>query len=325
MGGVGRAFGKLMLFGEHAAVYGYPAVGASLPVSLTARLSGKSAPEWDLLQVTAEDRGPVRGVLARLEETVPGFTAAGRCSLMVESTVPRGAGFGSSAALCGALALAAMEHAGIAHTGTERREAWRHAHAAERLFHGTPSGVDTGLSLIGGLLAFRPMPPALPEMEELPPAGLWLVTAAVPRDEACGALIAGLGTRMNAGETEVRDAMETLGSIAQRAWDALKAAGQETRIPGVIGSLADEAMETLRTLGLSTPALDELIRQGKAGGSIGGKLSGAGGGGAFYLVAADEAGARAVADAVTSAAARHGFALTDPARVLALPGAPRPA
>ena len=162
MGGVGRAFGKLMLFGEHAAVYGHPAVGASLPESLAARLHGKSAAEWDLHEVDEPDRAPVRGVLSRLEASVPGFMGAARCSVVIESTVPRGAGFGSSAALCGALALAAMEHAGITRQGAERRDAWHHAHDAERLFHGTPSGVDTGLSLLGGLLAFRPRPPALP-------------------------------------------------------------------------------------------------------------------------------------------------------------------
>jgi mevalonate kinase len=322
MGGIGRAFGKLMLFGEHAAVHGYPAVGVSLPEGLTARMYGAAVPQWDLRQVPAEDRDPVAAVLSLLEESVPGFRAAGRCSLLIESSVPRSTGFGSSAALCGALAIAAMEHAGAAPQGTGRRDAWRHAHDAERLFHGTPSGVDTGLSLIGGLLAFRPHPPALPEIEELPPAGLWLAAAAVPRDEACGALIAGIGERMRSGDQRVLSAVAALGALAQEARNALSARAMSARR---IGALADEAMTILGALGLSTPPLDELIRQGKAEGALGGKVSGAGGGGAFYLVAADEQGARAVARALALAAPRYGILLTTPARVVSLADGPRPA
>jgi mevalonate kinase len=319
MGGIGSAHGKLMLFGEHAAVYGHPAVGVAMPESLSVRLHGGRVPDWDVRQIPDEDREPVRRVLARLEESVPGFSSAGRCSLLIESTVPRGTGFGSSAALCGALALAALEHSGVTLSGSSPREAWRHAHEAERLFHGTPSGVDTGLSLIGGMLAFRPQPPGLPAVEVLPAAGLCLVAGAVPRDEACGTLIAGLGARMRAGDAVVMNAMEALGGVAQKAWDALKAAEEPARTAVMVGVLANQAMESLRALGLSTPALDELIRRGREAGATGGKLSGAGGGGAFYLIATDAAAAQTIVDAIASTAARHGIALASAARAVLLP------
>ena len=236
----------------------------------------------------------------------------------------RGVGFGSSAALCAALARAALEHA-----AGPRGDAWRLAHESERLFHGTPSGIDTGLSLLGGLLAFQPSLPGLPAYERLPSPRLWLVTAAVPRDEACGALIRSLGERMRAADPFARDAIAALGRIAQSAWEALRSVGtrrgpsEGSPDPAVLlGGLADAAMEVLRGLGLGTPGLDTLLAAGTRAGARGGKLSGAGGGGAFYLVAGSITSAETAADAVTAEAARGHIRLSSPARVIPMPAQP---
>src|SRR5882724_6268235 len=209
MGVTGRGRAKLILFGEHSAVYGHPAIGVSLPESITVRLGGERLQEWDLGNVTGDDIPTVRSVLARMETKVPDLLAAGRCSVRMTSGIARGIGYGSSAALCVALSQALLRRArgsagGTAADAAELGEAWALAHDAEQVFHGTPSGVDTGLSLLGGLVAFEPRPPALPLHQALPAARLWLVTAAVPRDDSCAALISGLGGRMRAGDRVVQ-------------------------------------------------------------------------------------------------------------------------
>jgi mevalonate kinase len=293
-------------------VYGHGAIGVSLPECTTVRLSDESR-GWDLGAVPVDDRDTVQSVLARLEALLPGLAARGRCRVQIDSTVARGVGFGSSAALCGAFARAALAHAG-ADRGTDDGHAWHLAHDAEHLFHGTPSGIDTGLSLASGMFAFLPRPPQLPQREPLSARPMHLVVAAVPRAEGCGELVGAIGERVRSGERAARRSIEALGACAARARGVL-----ESGAGGVaenFGALADEAMETLGLLGLGTPWLEELLSAGRVAGALGGKLSGAGGGGAFFLVARDEASARVIASRVAAHAEAAGIPLVSAPRVV---------
>ena len=326
MGGIGSASGKLILFGEHAAVHGYRAVGVSLPEKTTARFWTDVTGDWDLSDLAGADREMVRRVLQRLEELLPGLSVQGRCKVTLASDVPRGVGFGSSAALCAALARAALAHAGGSVHADDAGspfqgsplDEWSLAHDAERLFHGTPSGIDTGLAILDGLFAFRPHPPALPEYQPLSGAPLHLVVAAVPRSASCGALVALLGQRMKTGHQETRDAVRDLGAMAEAAQKAI--AGPAADGARDIADLADTAMDRLRRLGLSSQWLDRLLAAGKKAGALGGKLSGAGGGGAFFLVTSDTAAAGQVVSAVEKEAEAAGIRLAAPARLLSTGG-----
>jgi mevalonate kinase len=300
MGSVGSARAKLILFGEHAAVFGHPAVGISLPECTRVTIVGAPSARWDLDAVLPDDRETVAELLGRLELLVPELARRGRAGVRIESDVPRGVGFGSSAALCGALARAGLVYVGAAgHVGAAAPEAvgsgaWSLAHELEKLFHGTPSGIDTGLALLPGVLAFSPRPPALPGHVELPEASLWLIVGALPRDGASLALVQGVGQRMNASDPAAHDSIEALGKIAAEAQNLLQRAGSDRGAQAEgIGSLADRAMSRLRSLGLSSPGLDTILGFGKRAGSLGGKLSGAGAGGAFFMVMPDRASAAA--------------------------------
>jgi mevalonate kinase len=312
--GIGDARGKLLLFGEHAAVYGHVAVGVSLPERTTVRLEGSGKTAWDLEEIPGADRGPVAEVLKRIESTLPALGSRDRCSVRIESQVPRGVGFGSSAALCAAFARALLRHLGEDPDAGGLDRVWSLAHDAEHLFHGKPSGVDTGISILGGTCILKPRAPRLPEFQLIPRPGTWIVAGAVHRHEACAALIAALGQRVKSGDRTARTSIEDLGRISGEAAAVLRSGGKEEAKP--LGSLADAAMVTLRSLGLSTPDLDAVLEAARLAGALGGKLSGAGGGGAFYAVAADRESAQAVAAHVGSEARAAGIELIGGLRLL---------
>jgi mevalonate kinase len=317
MGGVGSASGKLILFGEHAAVYGHPAVGIPLPERTVVTLSGGGRDAWDLGPVAPQDRETAARILERLEDLHPDLsafcTAWGRAAVGIASGVPRGAGFGSSAALSAAFAWACMAHAAPG-SGIGEAGIWHLAHETERLFHGTPSGIDTGLSILPGLRSFTPRPPGLPDHEPLGAAPLHLVVGAVPRAGNCGALVAALGEKMRSGDPVAREAVESLGAIAGEARDILRA--PDAAGAAALGRLAAAAHGRLRDLGLSTPALELLLEEGRRAGALGGKLSGAGGGGAFFLLVPDPMTARLVCSRLAATAAGQGIPLAAPLRCL---------
>ncbi len=278
--GIGTARAKLLLFGEHAAVHGHPAVGMTLPWTLT--VTHTPAANWDL-SAWGVYADPVRRLVERLGELaderdlplpVPGRLDA------VSDIVPAG-GFGSSAALCAALVGLFFPRLG---PDAKDELAWR----AEFLFHGTPSGIDTALASRQGCWALDPGVPGLSPAQPriLPDPRLALVVGSVAREADTKTLVASVSRRLEAGDAAARGVIERLGGLAREAASRIEG-GTE------VGTLVSEAREGLRSLDLETPALTAAIDAGLANpGAVAGKLSGAGGGGAFYVLFTDAENAR---------------------------------
>lgn len=307
-------------------MHGYPAVGVCLSERTRVQLSGRNLDDWDLRRVAVSDRPVVLRVLRELQSVVPQIREVGCLRVRITSAVARGVGLGSSAALCAAMAGAALAATGG--RGIETSEVWALAHRLERNFHGTPSGVDTGLALYPGAAVFTRESPdglregvapsasrGLPRHRALHPTRVALVLAAVPRSGDCAALIARVGERMRSGDLQASSALEALGAIASEACELL---GGAPRIAPRLGALADRAMDQLRMLGLSDPSQDRMLEAGSRAGALGGKLSGAGAGGAFFLVFPDAARARRALHALRETAAQRGIRLVAPLRVMIL-------
>ena len=307
--GRGSGSAKLILFGEHAAVHGHPAVGLALPGTTDVSLDLSGRQEWTFSGVLEDDVSRVASVLSLLERWFPAIMRRGRGLIRVESSIPEGMGFGSSAALSVAFVMAGISLLRGRLRYPFRRGLWRLANQTERLFHGTPSGVDTGLSLLGGMHAFYPAPPGLPRARRIAGPPLYFVVGAVPRQKDTRTLVAELAARVRSGDVHVVEALTHLGRLSRLAVRVLVSRDPAAVLQ--IGRLAEEAQGVLASLGLSSEHLDELLQAGRDAGAEGGKLSGAGGGGAFFLVARDEERARRVAEQVRTRARQLGLPTVD--------------
>lgn len=271
--GVGRGYGKLILFGEHAAVYGHPALGVRLDDYLEVEYEERS-PEagWSLPRVGEREAAMIRDAITAL----PGAPRGGR--LDVRGTLPMSVGFGSSAAFCTAL----LRATGAGGSFTPER-LWTEAHRLEHFFHGTPSGIDTGLSIYEGASLVYPNPPGLPDRIAAQLPNATILVGAVARTSTTAELVAGLRTRREHDAAAVESALNLLGELSASAADRARTPDAEA-----LGARADEAHDVLAGLGLSSPPLERAVTALRRSGAHGAKLSGAGGGGAFFGVFSDD-------------------------------------
>lgn len=274
MTGSGR--GKLILCGEHAVVYGWPALafGTSLETRVTLR---------DRPGPTDVAAGCFRD--ARIVDALVAELGPDGVEVDVQSDIPVGRGMGSSAALAVALARAAAARRGDAPTDDAIDAA---ALRIERTFHGTPSGIDGAVAARGGLVAFR-RTEAGPVIERLSPPP-WSV---VVLDSGCAGDTRVMVDGVRSRRPGVDDALARIGALVEDI---------RTVLPDVdaVGPRLVENHFLLREIGVSTPDLDALVSIALRSGASGAKLSGAGGGGVVIAVGRDP-------DRIVQGAMQHGI------------------
>ena len=280
--------GKTILFGEHAAVYGHPALVTALDhrMTVTARTSASL------------ERGTVRLEIPalRIERTVastqalhavrePGDLAilAVRIGtedlgphpiglhLRIESTIPSGSGFGSSAALAVAVIAACRFACG---DDIAPDEIARLALSIERHQHGRASGVDVQAVLRGGMLWCRLSEDGALEREELPASArldaFRLFHSGAP-NETTGEMIDAVRRLQDRDPARIREAFATIEAAARDGRAALMGGDDPAFVP-----IVRRAEAALEALGVVPGGVLEAIRAIEAEGGAA-KISGAGG------------------------------------------------
>ncbi len=279
---VGRAPGKVILLGEHAVVYGQPALAAALPLGVTVRATRREAGGVVLRSGQEDER------VREAAQLVARACGVGAVELELEGELPVGSGLGSSAALSVALVRAL----GGPRSG---EEAFALAQKCEAIFHGTSSGVDVAVSLAGGLLRFqRGEPPAVEPLRA--PRKLPLVLGLTGKARRTSTNVGSLKRLVEADRQRYWPKVERLGALAEAGVRDVEAGALEA-----LGARMDEAHRLLSECELSSPELDAIVRAAKAAGALGAKLTGAGGGGAAIALCEDMA---KVAQAIEAAGFR---------------------
>jgi mevalonate kinase len=264
-------YGKAILLGEHAVVYGHPALAGALGRGVRAAATTKPGPstltiaDWKVAVLATDDHPVAEALRALCDAAGSGATGL---AFTVRAGIPPAAGLGSSAALAVALARVLCPDA------SDDRIA-DIASAAERCFHGTPSGIDVALATRGGLGLFRRGTGLAPVAAE--PIELAVGLTGEPRRTAD--MVARVREALSRTPA-ARDRIDALGDAARRGADALIAGD----LAG-LGALMNDAHDHLAALGVSSPGLDELVAAARDAGAAGAKLTGAGGGGAVLACA----------------------------------------
>ena len=287
--GTGQAPGKVILFGEHAVVYGRPALAVPISqVAATAQVesgapgSGLIIEATDLARrftlVQATDGDPlaaaVRLALDHLGLTAPDWR------LTVHSTIPIASGMGSGAALSAAI-MRALAHAAGEELAAETLSAL--VYEVEVLYHGTPSGVDNTVIAHG-----RPVYFVRGQAPQVFPIGRPFRLAIADSGISSPTKVTVGDVRLGWQRTPERfeKLFEDIGQIVEAARAAI-ASGD----PDELGPLMDANHARLVELGVSCPPLDRLVTAARAAGAGGAKLSGGGRGGNMIALVSDETAA----------------------------------
>lgn len=274
-------WGKVILLGEHAVVYGYPALAAALdrgvtiaPLATTKGGLRIDIPSWRVA-VKATDDHPVARVLC----TVADALDAGRpaLSLVGDAQIPYGAGLGSSAALAVAVARALVTHR-RQDPVTANAAIARAADASEMIIHGRPSGVDVALAMSGAIGVYRKAEGlrALAGPPATSPLRILVGPSGQPR--RTGDMVARVAAAVYDKADDPR--LGELGGLTDTGTRALLAKDWLA-----LGAAMNRAHAILGDLGVSTPLLDSLCQAARATGGYGAKLTGAGGGGSVIAIA----------------------------------------
>lgn len=299
--------GKVILFGEHAVVYGRPAIAAPVTQVCACALV-EDAPRRQGVFIRAEDlqvnhylgapitdKHPayplectVRHTLAGLGiETIPDLT------LTVSSTVPMARGLGSGAAVATAIVRALAQHFGHALAPDEVSEL---VYQTEILHHGTPSGIDNTV------IAFeRPVWFVKDQPIEILRVGkpLWLVIGDTGIISPTKVAVADVRQGWQQEAERYEALFNQIGAVAGRAREAIEGGDTTT-----LGRLLNENQQLLEAIGVSSPELESLVNAARQAGAMGAKLCGAGHGGNMIALVRPER-AQPIADAVRAAGATN--------------------
>ncbi|MFZ2026028.1 MAG: mevalonate kinase [Microgenomates group bacterium] len=261
--------GKVILSGEHAVVYGKPALVCAIDKRLTLTLIEAETTRYTDTVMPIVER-TVREFLKQRKEEIK----KGGYTYTISSTIPMGRGLGSSAAYSATIAAGLLE----LFTGREWSipEINICAYKIEKYFHKNSSGVDTSTSVMGGLIYYRKEFEFLKTISSLSVKipkrftdMLLLIDTGKPV-ESTGDMVQQVGSLFNAHPTKVEGLLNEVEKITKRFVVSLM---KEDSV--LFQKSIQENEKALEKLGVVSPSTILLLKKLKKIGV--GKVTGGGG------------------------------------------------
>ena len=291
------ACGKVILLGEHAVVYGRPAI--ALPISLAVEASVQAGgsgvhmviPRWGLEQkIELHTSKGVSGIMTTVLQALDLEDRS--MTIEVIPHVPRAMGLGGSSAMAVAVIRALDKTFALRLSDGRVNEL---AFECEKAAHGTPSGIDNTVATYGTPLVFENNDEPL--FKELTiPEPVSLVVGITGKESLTANMVAKVRNLWNGNQLRYDAIFDQMAQLTIAGADALASAHFEE-----LGQLMNLCQGYLNALQLSTPELEELIHIARANGALGAKLTGGGGGGSMIALCPDNA------DRVVNAIEAAGF------------------
>ncbi len=282
--------GKIILFGEHAVVYGQPAIAAPVSqVRATAVVQNSPTPGIrliapdlgsNILLSEAADDDAVAAVVYQFQAAA-GLKDLPDLTISVSSQIPIASGLGSGAAITAAVIRALAAHLGLSHLLSD---AWvsDQTYEVEKIHHGTPSGIDNTVVAYERPVYFVRQKPRNRIEPFAVAKPLHLLVADTGVRSSTKDVVGDVRRQWELDPQSFNEIFADCGRIADTARQAIEV-GDLTQV----GQLMTKNHALLQAMTVSSPELDDLVAAALAAGALGAKLSGAGRGGNMIALVED--------------------------------------
>ena len=281
--------GKVILFGEHAVVYGYPAIAAPVSqVKAHARIETNHEYVPGTIHLNAPDVG-IHGNINLLPQTNPirilvgnllnyfDYPSLPALTISIHSEIPIAAGMGSGAAISTALIKA---FSNLLNQPLTLEEISSLAFEIEEIYHGNPSGIDNTVITYQRPVYFQRGQPFVP-IKVSQPVKIIIADTGIKKETA--RVVAEVRSSWQADSNKFDGIFREIGEVVQQARNCLENGFFES-----LGLLMNRNQQMLCELGVSSPEIDCLVTTAIQCKALGAKLSGGGHGGNIIVLPGEE-------------------------------------
>ncbi|MBD3195754.1 MAG: mevalonate kinase [Candidatus Lokiarchaeota archaeon] len=279
---ISSAPGKAILFGEHAVVYGYPAIAIALSIRSKCIIEENTerniqiflenynqrikAPDFYRLEkkIPSKFNQLVTGLKLLQQKYDLNYSSLSFC---FNTQLFPSSGLGSSASIAVAFIYGLNEYFGL---GLSKDEINNLAYEMERIIHGTPSGIDNTICTFGNLIYYKGGEFQFIEVDtELP---LLIIYSNIEHDTK--EAINRIRRFKNTEPERANSYLKSIGKITNKAKNHLQQGNLDE-----IGDLMNKNQANLSSLHVSNQTISEITNFCLENGAKGSKLTGAGLGG----------------------------------------------